>query len=74
MSMEFLFGLIAGYIIEAIVGFVIKLIRTTSGTLRIDKTNPEKDSYCINIDDLDALEKKKRVELTVSVINGLSQK
>ena len=50
------------------------LIRSTSGTLRIDHTNPEKDVYRFEIDDLDSINKKKRIELKIDHNANLSQK
>lgn len=38
----------------------------TDGTLKIDRHNPSKDVYTIEIDDLDKLSKKKRIILKVS--------
>lgn len=47
--------------------------RSASGTLRIDHSNPFKDVYRIEIDDLDKLVKKKRVVLKVDHNADLSQ-
>lgn len=47
--------------------------RSASGTLRIDHSNPLKDIYRIEIDDLDKLVKKKRVVLKVDHNADLSQ-
>jgi hypothetical protein len=44
------------------------------GTLRIDHSNPEKDIYRIEIDDLDELKKKRRAILYVDHHADLSQK
>lgn len=59
------------------VSFITALIfthfRSAHGTLRIDHSNPEKDIYRIEIDDLDSLSRKKRVILDVDNSAVLSQ-
>lgn len=40
-------------------------LRSTYGELRINETNPEKDIYRLEIDDLDSLLKKKQVLLKI---------
>lgn len=45
----------------------------TSGTLKIDSSNPEKDVYRFEIDDLDKLSKKSRIVLKVDRNADLSQ-
>lgn len=62
-----LVGLAAGIVIFAI-------LSNKSGTLRIDHSNPEKDVYRFDIDDLDGLSKKKRIVLKVDNNANLSQK
>lgn len=52
----------------------IAYIKHTYGTLRIDHSDPEKDIYRFEIDDLDALSKKKKVILAVDNDADLSQK
>lgn len=44
-----------------------------SGTLRIDHSNPEKDIYRFEINDFDALSKKKRIVINVDNDAHLSQ-
>ena len=39
---------------------IIHWLHTTTGTLKIDQSNPEKDVYRLEIDNLDAVAKKKR--------------
>lgn len=70
---NFTLGMVAGSIVASIVLIVISLLRTSFGTLIIDKSNPDKDSYNIVINDLDKVEHKRRVDLKVSVINDSSQ-
>ena len=52
---------------------VIWFARALSGTLRIDRTNPEKDVYKFEVGDLDALPKKKYVVLKVDKNAKISQ-
>lgn len=47
---------------------------TTTGTLRIDHSNPNKDLYRFEINDLDNLKNKKRVVLRIDHHADLSQK
>lgn len=74
MGIEYTIGFVCGVLIEAIVALIMRLIRTTQGTLKIDRSNPEKDVYRLEIDNLDKLVKKKRVELAVKLDVDLSQK
>ena len=46
---------------------------TGNGILRIDHSNPEKDVYRFEIDDLDKLENKKRIVLKIDHKSNLSQ-
>ena len=72
--MEYLFVLI-GLLVGSITSNIIFFIRyRTVGTLRIDHSDPVKDVYRIEIDDLDGLIKKKHVILKVDNNADLSQK
>ena len=68
---SFLIGALVG-LVSGIVIFAI--LNNKSGTLRIDHSNPEKDVYRFDIDDLDELSKKKRIVLKVDNNANLSQK
>lgn len=59
--------------VSFIAALVFMHFRSAHGTLRIDHSNPEKDVYRIEIDDLDALSRKKRVILEVDNSAILSQ-
>ena len=61
-------GMITGSIAKVIEYRAFK----TAGTLRIDHSNPEKDLYRFDIDDLDSLTKKKRIMLKVDSNADLS--
>ena len=72
--MEYLFAIV-GVLVGSIISSIIFSIRyRKAGTLRIDHSNPEKDVYRIEIDDLDGLSKKKNVILKVDNNANLSQK
>lgn len=72
--MMYLLWSAVGVFIGSIVSNIIFYVISSSGTLRIDHTNPEKDVYRIEIDDLDKLSRKKRVVLKVDNYADLSQK
>ena len=49
-------------------------IKTTDGVLKIDHSNPEKDLYLIEIEDLESLNNKREVILAIDNKADLSQK
>lgn len=51
----FLIGILIGFIISNL----IWTVSSTYGKLKIDKSNPEKDLYSLEIKNLDVIEKKK---------------
>lgn len=73
-STEFMVGFTIGAIVEAAVALVIRMIRSGTGCLKIDHSNPEKDLYRLEIDgDLDKIAKKKEIILRVDNNADLSQ-
>ena len=67
----FIFGLLIGSVIT---NLIIDL-RTADGTLKIDHSNPEKDTYLFEVNDsLDKLGSKKRLVLQIDNEADLSQK
>lgn len=64
-----LIGIFAGSLITSIIFF----IKSSSGTLKIDHSNPQKDVYRFEIKDLDKLNKKKYVRLKIDNNANLSQ-
>ena len=74
MGFDFTIGVIVGSFTFMIVRLVIEFTVTTYGTLKIDHSNPEKDKYLIEIDNLDKLSRKKRVSLRIDHKADLSQK
>lgn len=66
------FGCLA---IGILIGVVITLLwRPTDGIIRIDHSNPEKDLYRFEIDNLELLEQKKKIILKIDHYADLSQK
>lgn len=63
-----LFGVI--WILCLICGLLITSIRHSYGILKIDKSDPEKDSYLFEIDDLDEIEKVRWVRLKIVKIEN----
>ena len=59
-----------------VLGFILGLIfpHKTVGSFRIDHTNPNKDVYRLDLDDIDRIEKKSRIFLKVDHNADLSQK
>ena len=68
---------ILSYIIGALVGSIVTIIFqrafTKVGTIKIDRTNPAKDVYRLEVDDLDSLPRKKYILLKVDAKADLSQ-
>lgn len=56
---------LGGFVAGAFITFTIIRIKTTTGAILIDHSNPEKDIYQINLDKFDDLNKKNRVWLRV---------
>lgn len=70
------------FILMSVISFMLGMIINNihyrfvgiSGKLKIDHSNPEKDIYRLEIEDLDSLNKKKHVTLKVIHNADLSQK
>lgn len=65
----FVIGIVSGVIITSILWWV----KTLSGRLKIDHSNPEKDLYRLEIGDLDKVRKKKYLFLKIEDNADLSQ-
>lgn len=66
---------VLGLILGVCVTMLLYSIRKPEGTLKIDRSNPERDKYLFVInEDLDTLPKKKRITLNVDPNADLSQK
>lgn len=57
----FIVGILVGMVIAVIIYTACK----TAGVLKIDHTNPDKDIYRIEIDDLSKLDHKSRIILKI---------
>lgn len=62
--MEFWF-FIAGGLVGSIMYMIMQKLFVAHGTLRIDHSDPEKDIYRIEINNLDELNRKSYVELEI---------
>ena len=65
------------FVMGVIVGFFAALLvflTASSGTIKIDHSNPAKDVYRLELKDLEGLPKKKRVLLKVNPNADLSQR
>ena len=70
---ELIFGIFIGAFLMAVIYTIVRVIQTSAGTLLIDHSNPEKDVYRFQINDLDKLSKKREVRLRVDNNADLSQ-
>lgn len=66
----FALGVVTGVSISS----AIRLLRPKAGVLRIDRTDPQKEIYRFEVDNLEALSKKKHIVLKVDNYADLSQK
>ena len=62
--MEFVYVAI-GFMFGLLTSVVCRSLTKNDGILRIDQSNPEKDIYRLEIDDLDILPRKKKIILKV---------
>lgn len=63
-----------GFIFGGVVYPLILMCLGTSGTIRIDRSNPDKDVYRLELDSLESLPRMKRIILKVDSHADLSQK
>ena len=61
-------------LVGSIVTVLIIFLKSVRGTLRIDHSDPNKDMYRLELDDLDVLTRKKLVILDIDNHANLSQK
>ena len=73
MNLTIVFWMTLGAFICAITANVVDRIQSATGTLRIDHSNPQKDLYLFEIDEIEKLDKKKRVNLKIDHNAKLSQ-
>lgn len=70
--MELVFLLI-GIVVGAIVSLLWHRFRKTNGVLKIDHSNPEKDVYRFEINEIDNIAHKTRIVLRIDHKADLSQ-
>lgn len=70
--MDYLILFVCSFV-SSIVTMMVMYLTSARGTLRIDHSNPEKDVYRIEINNLEDLSRKKRVILDVDNSAILSQ-
>ena len=66
------FATVGGMLFGMIATALYFRMKFTSGTLRIDHSNPAKDVYRFEIDDLDKLNKKRKIVLKIDHHANLS--
>lgn len=69
-----LIGVAIGVIVCILVHLISKKLQTTIGVLKVNMTNPMKEVYTIDLEDLKAVETKKTVILKVVVEKDKAQK
>ena len=65
---------ITGLIVGGVITSVIFIVKSGFGTFKIDRSNPEKDIYRLDIRDIDSISKKKHLIIKVDNKADLSQK
>ena len=74
MAIGWIFGILIGMFVGLFGATIGYFTKTTFGTLKIDRGNPEKDIYRFDIDgDIVNLPKKKRIIMRVDPNADLSQ-
>lgn len=63
--MEGYFIFTGGLIVGGLLVTIFRLARTATGKLLIDSSNPEKDMFRVNLDNLDDMYKKSFIELKI---------
>lgn len=64
---------IIGVVVGTVISVIINGLKKSYGVLKIDTSDPAKDKYRIYIDDLDNLNKKKKLLLSIDHNADLSQ-
>lgn len=74
MVIGWVFGILIGLFVGMLLTVIAYYTKTSFGTLRIDRQNPEKDIYRFDIEgDIINLPKKKRIIMKVDSNADLSQ-
>jgi hypothetical protein len=74
MNLTIIFWMTLGAFVCAITANIIEHVQSARGVLRIDHSNPQKDLYLFEIDEIEKLNKKKCVILKIDHKANLSQK
>ena len=62
--MEFVY-VVVGFVFGLLTAVICRGLTKNDGVLRIDQSNPEKDVYRLEIDNLDTLPRKKKIVLKI---------
>lgn len=73
MRFELIIAFLLGMVIGVFIMNIIIALQKTNGVLRIDHSNPERDRYLFEIDDLESIDKKTRIVLDIDHEAKLSQ-
>lgn len=65
---------VISFLVGILIDHVVSYFKKPFGIFKIDHSNPEKDIYQVCLEDLDKLDKKKRIVLTIDHNADLSQK
>lgn len=65
--------LLLGVLVGSVITVCVCLLKSSIGVLRIDCSNPEKDTYRFDLKDIDKLSKKKLIVLKVDNKADLSR-
>lgn len=68
MGYEVYLFLVGGVFIGYCLALILQRIKVVYGIFKVDRSNPDKDLYSIEIEDLDSLKGKTRVILTIKDI------
>ena len=71
---EFLIWFALGVLAEAIIASIYEAMTSASGVMKIDHSDPEKDVYLLEIDQIDNIHKKKFINLKIDHNADLSRK
>lgn len=64
---------LVGFCVGMLVNEIILYFKKNDGQLKIDYSNPEKDIYRLELDDIDSLDRKRTITLKIVHNADLSQ-
>lgn len=62
--------LVLGTVVGSLISCIIFYTQSGHGTLKIDRTNPVKELYSLELGSLDDLPKKKRIVLKIKITDS----